>query len=98
MAGLTKADLISEVVDAGIPRRDAEQAVQVVIDSIVSCLQGGEGIELRGFGSFRIRERGARVGRNPKTGARVEVPPKRVPYFKPGKALRESINRSDDGS
>lgn len=98
MAGLTKADLISEVIDAGVPRRQAAEAVQVVIDSIVGSLQDGEGIELRGFGSFRIRERAARIGRNPKTGAKVDVPPKRVPYFKPGKALRESVNRSKSGS
>lgn len=98
MAGLTKADLVSEVVDAGVPRREAEEAVQVVIDSIVGSLQDGEGIELRGFGSFRIRERAARIGRNPKTGAKVHVPPKRVPYFKPGKALRESVNRSESSS
>lgn len=94
MSGLTKADLISEVVEAGVPRRAAAQAVQVVIDSIVASLQAGEGIELRGFGSFRIRERSARIGRNPKTGDKVKVPPKRVPYFKPGKALRESVNRT----
>ena len=96
MAGLTKADLITEVVDAGLARREAEQAVQIVIDSIVGSLQSGEGIELRGFGSFRIRHRGPRIGRNPKTGAAVDVPAKRVPYFKPGKALRDSVNRSDD--
>lgn len=98
MAGLTKADLVSEVIDAGVPRGKAAEAVQVVIDSIVGSLQDGEGIELRGFGSFRIRERAARIGRNPKTGAKVDVPPKRVPYFKPGKALRESVNRSESGS
>ena len=98
VSGLTKADLISEVVDAGVPRRDAAKAVQTVIDSIVESLQSGEGIELRGFSSFRIRQRAARVGRNPKTGDRVMVPAKRVPYFKPGKALRESVNRSQDPS
>ncbi len=96
MAGLTKADLVTEVVNAGVPRREAEQAVQLVIDSIVGSLQSGEGIELRGFGSFRIRQRGPRVGRNPKTGATVMVPAKRVPYFKPGKALRDSVNRTDN--
>jgi integration host factor subunit beta len=58
----------------------------------VTSLKEGEKIELRGFGSFRIRHRGPRLGRNPKTGERVEVPAKRIPYFKPGKELREMLN------
>jgi len=59
----------------------------------VESLRTGRKIELRGFGSFRIRNRGARIGRNPKTGEKVEVPPKRIPYFKPGKELKEQLNR-----
>ena len=70
----------------------AEIIVNTVFDSIVDSLKEGEKIELRGFGSFRIRRRGARTGRNPKTGEKVSVPPKRIPYFKPGKELRELLN------
>jgi integration host factor subunit beta len=64
-----------------------------VFDSIVRSLKEGEKIELRGFGSFRLRDRGARMGRNPKTGVKVAVPAKKIPYFKPGKELKELINR-----
>jgi integration host factor subunit beta len=67
-----------------------------VFDSIVDSLKEGEKIELRGFGSFRIRQRGSRTGRNPKTGARVDVPSKSIPYFKPGKELRELLNGDDE--
>ena len=64
----------------------------------VAALQRGEKIELRGFGSFRLRRREPRKGRNPKTGDRVDVPPKKVPYFKPGKELKELINRTTPGA
>ncbi|HKZ03039.1 MAG TPA: HU family DNA-binding protein, partial [Pyrinomonadaceae bacterium] len=64
----------------------------IVFESIIDTLNQGEKIELRGFGSFRVRERGARRGRNPKTGDPVSIPAKRVPYFKPGKELKELIN------
>ena len=67
--------------------------VNTVFESIVESLRDGDKIELRGFGSFRIRHRGSRVGRNPKTGDQVYVPPKRIPYFKPGKDLREVLNQ-----
>lgn len=91
--GMTKAQLVTEVSrNAGVTKKDAERMVNTVIESIVDSLKGGEKIELRGFGSFRIRKRGSRIGRNPKTGARVAVPSKRVPYFKPGKELREMLN------
>ena len=67
--------------------------VNTFFESIVGSLRRQEKIELRGFGSFKLRHRRARVGRNPKTGARVEVPAKVVPYFKPGKDLRELVNK-----
>ncbi len=93
MSALTKADLVAAVIErADVPRGEAELVVNTVIQSIVGSLKSGEGIELRGFGSFRIRQRGPRIGRNPKTGARVDVPAKRVPYFRPGKALRNLVN------
>ena len=91
---MTKAELVEEVANqSDLTKKDAEVIVQTVLDSITESLQRGEKIELRGFGSFRIRNRGARVGRNPKTGEKVEVPPTRIPYFKPGKELKEQLNR-----
>jgi integration host factor subunit beta len=91
---MTKADLVEKVsVEAEMTKKDAEQLVEIVFDSIVGSLNKGEKIELRGFGSFRVRERNARKGRNPKTGAAVSIPAKRVAYFKPGKELKELINK-----
>jgi integration host factor subunit beta len=90
---LTKAELVEEVArTTQLTKKHAEIIVNTVFDSIVHSLKDGEKIELRGFGSFRIRHRGARTGRNPKTGDKVKVPPKRIPYFKPGKELRELLN------
>ncbi len=90
---MTKADLIDEVAkNSDLSKKDAEAIVQAVLDSIVESLKGGRKVELRGFGSFRLRERSSREGRNPKTGEKVFVPAKKVPYFKPGKDLRELIN------
>ena len=90
---MTKADLIDEVSKlSNLTKKETETIVNTVFDSIVDSLKDGEKIELRGFGSFRIRHRGARTGRNPKTGDKVSVPPKRIPYFKPGKELRELLN------
>lgn len=95
---LTKADLVDEVTRvAEVTRRQAEDAVAAVLDGMVASLRRGEKIELRGFGSFRLRERRPRIGRNPRTGDRVEVPAKRVPYFKPGRDLRLGLN-GDDGA
>lgn len=90
---MTKAELVDEVArSTELTKKHAEIIVNTVFESIVHSLKAGEKIELRGFGSFRIRHRGARVGRNPKTGEKVDVPPKRIPYFKPGKDLREMLN------
>ena len=90
---ITKAELVEGVAQAAdLTKKDAERLVEIVLESIVETLQEGEKIELRGFGSFRVRERGSRRGRNPKTGEPVDIPAKRVPYFKPGKELRELIN------
>ncbi|HSF25521.1 MAG TPA: HU family DNA-binding protein [Blastocatellia bacterium] len=87
---MTKAELVEEVARASeLNKRDAEVIVETVFDSIIGALHKGEKVELRGFGSFRTRERGPRRGRNPKTGEPVDVPAKRVPYFKPGKELKE---------
>ena len=93
MKSMTKAELVEDVARAAeLTKKDAERLVEIVFESIIETLNHGEKIELRGFGSFRVRERGARRGRNPKTGDPVDIPAKRVPYFKPGKELKELIN------
>ncbi|MBA3335894.1 MAG: HU family DNA-binding protein [Pyrinomonadaceae bacterium] len=92
---MTKANLVETVAkEADMTKKDAEQLVEIIFESIIGSLNKGEKIELRGFGSFRIRERDARKGRNPKTGEAVDIPAKRVAYFKPGKELKETINKS----
>lgn len=90
---MTKADLIEEVTRSGAPtRKDSEVIVETVFSSIMDSLRAGDKVEIRGFGSFRVRQREARMGRNPKTGAPVAVPARKVPYFKPSKELRDGIN------
>ena len=94
---MTKAALVEEVARvADLTKKHSEVVVDTVFRSIIEALHRGEKIELRGFGSFRLRRREPRKGRNPKTGGRVEVPSKRVPYFKPGKELKELINREPE--
>ncbi len=89
---MTKADIIKVLADqVGLTRREAAAVLSVVLDGVVDAIAEGEKVELRGFGSFRTRKRQARAGRNPRTGAQVAVPPKVVPYFKPGKQLRETL-------
>ena len=96
---MTKAALVEEVArGADLTKKHSEVIVETVFRSIIDALHRGEKIELRGFGSFRLRLREPRKGRNPKTGDRVEVPSKRVPYFKPGKELKELINRDTESS
>lgn len=95
---MTKADLVEAVVNVSeLSKRSAEIVVNTLFQSIVEALQKDDKIELRGFGSFRVRRRRSRQGRNPKTGDRVDVPSKRIPYFKPGKELKDVINGGDDG-
>ena len=96
---MTKAELVEDVARAAeLTKKDAERLVEIVFESIIETLNHGEKIELRGSGSFRVRSRGARRGRNPKTGAPVDIPAKRVPYFKPGKEMKELINLEADGT
>ncbi len=95
---MTKADLIEEVSRVvEMTRKDSEVIVEAIFESVVKSLRAGDKIEIRGFGSFRTRQRQPRVGRNPKTGARVEVPPKRIPYFKPSKELKDLVNTTASG-
>jgi integration host factor subunit beta len=90
---MTKADLVEEVIRVAVlSKKDAESVVNTVFGQIMEALKSDDKIELRGFGSFRVRRRRSRLGRNPKTGDRVDVPSKRIPYFKPGKELRDLIN------
>ena len=92
---MTKADLVEEVIRATeLPRKDSEVIVETVFESIIQALQAGDKIEIRGFGSFRTRERRGRTGRNPKTGAKVEVPAKKIPFFKPSKELKDFVNNN----
>jgi integration host factor subunit beta len=93
---MTKAALVEEVARvADLTKKHSEVIVDAVVHSIINALHRGEKIELRGFGSFRLRRREPRKGRNPKTGDRVDVPSKRVPYFKPGKELKDLINSEE---
>ena len=92
---MTKADLIDEVSRlAELTRKDSEVIVETIFESVVRSLRAGDKIEIRGFGSFRTRQRKPRVGRNPKTGERVEVPAKKIPFFKPSKELKDLVNDS----
>ena len=90
---MTKADLIVEVSRVvEITRKEAEAIVETILGSIVDGLHEGGKVEIRGFGSFRARQRAGRIGRNPKTGENVEVPPKTIPFFKPSREVLELIN------
>jgi integration host factor subunit beta len=92
---MTKADLVGEVERVtDLSRKESEAVVETIFESIIGALQSDDKIEIRGFGSFRTRQRRGRTGRNPKTGAKVEVPPKKIPYFKPSKELKDFINNS----
>jgi integration host factor subunit beta len=89
---MTRADLTEEVCRATeMPRKESDALVCAIFDSIVRALRSGDKVEIRGFGSFHTRQRRARIGHNPKTGARVEVPPKNVSFFRPSKELRELV-------
>ena len=95
---MTKSELINLVAE-GLPyltHKDAEIIVNTIFDSMVDALVGGDRIEIRGFGSFKVKNRGNREGRNPKTGAAVQIPAKRMPFFKIGKELYERINLSSE--
>src|ERR1700740_67286 len=90
---MTKAELVEEVPRlTELPRKESEAVVETIFESIIAALQADDKIEIRGFGSFRTRQRRGRTGRNPKTGAKVEVPPKKIPYFKPSKELKDYVN------
>lgn len=90
---MIKADLVNKIAkEMNISKQEAEAGVNLFFSTIKEAILKGEEIELRGFGSFRFRNRGPRSGRNPRTGEAVEVPPKKVLYFKPSKLLKNMIN------
>jgi len=91
---MTRSDLVEELAArfAQLAHRDAETAVKAILDAMSDALVRGHRIEIRGFGSFSVSRRPPRIGRNPRSGESVQVPEKRVPHFKPGKALRESVD------
>ncbi|EIT84301.1 DNA-binding protein HU [Fictibacillus macauensis ZFHKF-1] len=88
---MNKTDLIAKVADATeLSKKDASQAVDAVMDSITDALKNGEKVQLIGFGTFEVRERAARKGRNPQTGEEIEIAASKVPAFKAGKELKEA--------
>ena len=91
---MTRSDLVDALAArfAQLGQRDAELAVKAILESMADALVRGQRIEIRGFGSFSVSHRPARLGRNPRSGEQVAVPEKRVPHFKPGKALREQVD------
>jgi integration host factor subunit beta len=91
---MTKSELVEKLVEASatLSRKESEMVVNLIFDSMCEALKKGEKVEIRGFGSFTIREREAREARNPKSGDVVKIPAKRTPFFKTGKELRERVN------
>lgn len=91
---MTKSELIARLAEANphLYHRDVERIVTTIFEEITAALADGDRVELRGFGAFSVKERGARVGRNPRTGDAVNVPSKFIPYFKTGKQLRQMLN------
>jgi integration host factor subunit beta len=91
---MTKAELVDKIAEkkSGLTRKQVEVVVNTVLDGIKDALSREDKVEIRGFGSFRVRHRRAKEGRNPKTGATVSVPPKKVPFFKAGKEMREMVD------
>jgi len=93
MMSLTKSDLVEALSSKlNLPKGRAEQIVDCIFDAMEKALRGGDRIEIRGFGSFEIRDYKAYDGRNPRTGETVHMKPKRLPFFKVGKELKERIN------
>ena len=91
---MNKAELIAEVaVKAGLSKKDSEKAVNATLDTVTASLESGEKVSLVGFGVFDVKEREARMGRNPKTKEEIPIPASRVPQFKAGKALKEAVDK-----
>jgi integration host factor subunit beta len=97
---MTKSELIQRIAELNphLYHRDVERIVTTIFEEISEALAQGDRVELRGFGAFSVKQRDARVGRNPRTGAAVQVAEKHIPFFKTGKLLRERMNDSAEGS
>jgi integration host factor subunit beta len=97
---MTRSDLVNRLADRfrQLTQRDTEFAVKNMLEAMSEALARGHRIEIRGFGSFSVSRRPPRVGRNPRSGAQVQIPEKLVPHFKPGKALRESVDKLERSS
>ena len=93
---MTKSVLIEKIAEKveGLSKKQTEVVIETIFDSVKDALAKGGKVEIRGFGNFKLRSRNARKARNPKTGEAVDVPPKKVPYFKVGKELREMVNKN----
>lgn len=90
---MNKTDLINSVADqTGLSKGDATKAVESVISAVTNALRGGDQVALVGFGTFSVRDRAARMGRNPRTGETIQIPASRNPVFKAGKGLKEAVN------
>lgn len=96
---MNKSDLILQLMDKlrNLSKREVEMIVETIFEEMANTLRAGNRIEIRGFGSFEVREREPRQGRNPKTGASVYVTKRRVPFFKVGKELRDRVNGLSEG-
>lgn len=92
---MTRSELVEKLSQkfGTLPKRDVEKAVDIIFDEITTTLAKGGRVELRGFGAFSVRKRAERMGRNPRTGEKVSVPEKSVPFFKAGKGLKERLNK-----
>ncbi len=94
---MTKAEIVRLLVEkSGLPRKDAVQAVEIYLDSVKDSLKSGEKVSLVGFGTFQVKKKKSRNGRNPRTGEMIHIPDKNVAIFKPGKAFRNAINGGKD--
>ena len=91
---MIKSELVQKIAEKNphLYHRDIERIVNAILDEVIGALKNGDRVELRGFGAFSVKSRGARMGRNPRTGSAVEVIAKRVPFFKTGKELRDRLN------
>lgn len=97
---MIKSSLVQTIAQQNMHlyHRDVERIVNTILDEIIQALANGDRVELRGFGAFSVKQREARTGRNPRTGEKVEVTAKKVPFFKTGKDLRERLNADHSGS
>ena len=95
---MNKSQLIESLArDQDLPLKTAKSIVNTILDTLFETLVNGDNIEIRGFGSFTVREYDTYIGRNPKTGARIKVKPKKLPFFKVGKELREAVDKNQEG-